>query len=257
MDRLKETAATQKRKRIYDTTSPFLCQYLVNWIVISYIELMNAVGLALSFFFIITLLLVGWFFYRYKFFSKESWRKFIHIGVSSWWFILILTIDNLFVALIGPLLFVVVNSVFVTKGWVDLIGIGDKKRNLGLIYFPITLVVMVYLGYSNLVPLWACGMGWFAMGYGDGLAALFGRKYGKRKFLASNTVLGSTVMFVSTFCVIALFTYFYELGSPFSFKTVAIAVVATAVEALTPWGLDNLTVPFVTMATGWLLLGIL
>jgi phytol kinase len=255
MDRLKETAATQKRKRIHDTTSPFLCQYLVNWIVISYIELMNAVGLTLSFFFIIALLLVGWFFYRCKFFSKESWRKFIHIGVSSWWFILIFTIDNLFFALIGPVLFVVVNSVFVTKGWVDLIGIGDKKRNLGLIYFPITLVIMVFLGYSNLVPLWACGIGWFAMGYGDGLAALFGRKYGKRKFFRDKTVLGSSMMFVSTFCVVALFTHFYKLGSSFSLITVTIAVVATAVEAITPWNLDNLTVPFVTMATGWFLLG--
>ena len=85
------------------------------------------------------------------------------------------------------------------------------------------------------------------MGYGDGLAALVGSKFKSKKFVLfgnEKTVLGSITMFIASFIAISIlsmcFNQFSIIGVLF------ISVIATLIEAISPYGLDNITVPILT-----------
>ena len=94
------------------------------------------------------------------------------------------------------------------------------------------------------------------MSYGDGLASLLGIRYGRRKYRVfgeTRSYVGSCAMFVFTFVLMIVALLFYQI--PLSLQTVlflaGISLVASIVEGLTPKGLDNLSVPFVTVLLYW------
>lgn len=141
----------------------------------------NILGLALSFSFLALIILVGIILKRYASISSEAMRKFVHIGVSNWWFIEVQFFTSLSFAVTGPILFIILNSLFTFLDWGKSLGMDDKRRNYGLIYFPVTLLLLVILQYQGVVSTLVCSIAVFVMGYGDGLAALVGSKWGKKK----------------------------------------------------------------------------
>jgi phytol kinase len=237
-----------------------VCQYLEKRHNLPYIVAMNNLALILSLVFIGTIIGIGMLLSKSDRFSAEFVRKFVHIGVSNWWFILIASFDSLTYALVGPVLFILVNGIAVVTGAAKVLGISDKRRNLGLVYFPISLLLLVVAGYTNTIPMWACGMGALAMGYGDGLAAMIGKHWESKKIRGDKSLLGTIVMFVVTVLVVIGFSVGYSLPSVWSFtwwiSIVIISGVAALLEAYTPHGLDNLTVPLGTTLIAFLLLGV-
>ena len=221
---------------------------------------MNIIGLVLSLVFVGVIIVIGFLLSKSGRHTPEFVRKFIHIGVSNWWFILILSFDTLGMALVGPVLFIIMNGAAVATGFANRLGISDRRRNLGLVYFPISLLVFVLLGYTDTVPLWACGMGALTMGYGDGLAAILGKRFGKRKIMGDKSVVGTMVMFVVTILVVTGFSIGYSLpgtwGAGWWLSLIVIGVVASLLEAYTPHGLDNLTVPIGTALIAFFLLAV-
>ena len=219
---------------------------------------MDIVGLALSFLFIIIVLTSGALLAKSNRFSKEFIRKFVHISVSNWWFILIATIEKVSYALVGPILFIVVNTFFVVTKLTKTIGIDDEKRNLGLIFFPLSLLILVGGSYLSYFPIWASGIGWIVMGYGDGLAALIGKKYGKISFGHNKSLLGSLIVLVVSMVTVILFNLGYNLqplSVNFLARTLFISIVAMLIEAFTPNGLDNFTLPIGLMLLASYFLG--
>lgn len=220
---------------------------------------MDVQGLVLSFTLILSIVAVGILFSLSKLFSTEFSRKFIHIGVSNWWFILITYFESLHYALIGPLFFILANTVLVYTKLATTLGISEKRRNMGLIYYPISLTILVLLGFKGVFPLWACGIGVIVMGYGDGLAAVIGVKWGKRKIWGRKTQLGTIVMAVVTFIILILFSVCYNLRGvwsfPWWFSITLIALTVALTETYTPYGLDNISVPLVATLLSYLLLG--
>jgi phytol kinase len=196
-----------------------------------------------------------------KKFSPEVVRKFIHIAVSNWWIILLYFFDNLAFALIGPISFVLINSIAVFSGVANFLGVHDIKRNLGLIYFPISLMILVILCYTNILPVWAGTIGVFAMGYGDGLAALLGHAYGKKKIWKQKSLLGSIVMCITTFIVIIIVGLLYHLiqdsVTSYILISILLSAVITLIELFTPSGLDNISVPLSAALLATLFLGVL
>jgi phytol kinase len=102
-------------------------------------------------------------------------------------------------------------------------------------------------------------MGILAMSYGDGLASLIGIKYGTRKYTVfkdTKSYVGSLTMFLCTFLLLVIAVVFY--AQPLTIRAVAyllcMAGVATVVEGITPFGLDNLSVPFVAAVMYWFFL---
>ena len=223
---------------------------------------MNIIGLVASFGFIGLIIGIALLLSRNKNVKPEFVRKFIHVGVSNWWFLLLWGFDNLWLALIGPVFFIVGNSVAVFTGAADVLGISDRRRNYGLIYYPVSLCILVLVGFLGIIPLWACGMGTLAMGYGDGFAAVLGKRWGRWKIngkAGSKTLVGTVVMFIISLGVVIGFSIGYQFESLWTLSwwigVVATALVAAALEAFTPLGLDNLTVPLGTALVASLVLG--
>ncbi|MCR5731513.1 MAG: hypothetical protein K6G51_01025 [Sphaerochaetaceae bacterium] len=207
-------------------------------------------GLILSLVFLVAIIALGFLAKLSGRFSPESVRKIIHIGVSNWILISAKYLSTFWVTLLGPILFTLLNTLFVYSGASKVLGMGDRKRDNGLIYFPISIIVLYLLKYSNVIALEDVVLGVLVMGYGDGLAALIGKKFGSHKFSlmkANKSVEGCLVMFVVT-CILTLVIKNTELS-----KVLIIAIVATLLEAITPLGFDNITVPIITGLLGGLI----
>ncbi len=207
----------------------------------------NIVGLIASFAFLGIVIVFAFVLGKKTTISSETMRKIIHIGVSNWWFLEISLFTTLSYAIVGPIFFIISNTLFTFLDWGRFIGMSDRKRNYGLIYFPVTLLLLVILQYQGILPSIACTIGVLVMGYGDGLATLIGRKWGKRKLRipsGGKTWLGTLVMFVVSFLItfFALMIISLSVGSALGIALL-VGVVAAFVEAVTPLGLDNLTVP--------------
>ena len=182
-------------------------------------------------------------------------RKVIHIGVSHWWLIAMALISDPWVASIGPATFIVINAIALRKHMLPAMDEGADSRNAGTVYFPISLLVLVNLCWRGLLPLWVGGAAVLVLGWGDGLAALVGERFrnpgfsfwGRRKSLA-----GTSVMFAASFIVVLGFTLLFDTVRPGLVPALgtaaAVAGVATIVEAVTPLGIDNLTVPLAVVA---------
>lgn len=210
----------------------------------------NVLALVYSFAFIIAVIALAFVLYRTIHLSSESVRKIIHIGVSNWVFILVWCFDDVRFAVVGPVAFIILNAIFVHSGAAGLLGMGDRRRDNGLVYFPFSLLVMTLLYYRGLIQAHDVIAATLVMGYGDGLAALVGSKIGRHRYSvlnASKSWEGTAVMLIVSIAVIAIFTPYPAL------KVLVMAVVATLFEALTPLGLDNITVPLLTALSGALI----
>ena len=209
----------------------------------------NVRSLLISVVFVMTTVGMAFLMYRIFHFKGETVRKFIHITVSNWVFILIYGFDTLSYAVTGPILFIMINTAFVYGGFGEYLGMGDRKRDNGLIYFPITLLILTLCCYRGIISSSSVILGVLAMGYGDGLAALIGSRVGRHKyraFGATKSYEGSAVMVITVFIIAVLLGYPVWAG-------LIIAFVSALLESVTPLGLDNLTVPIITALLGELL----
>ena len=180
-------------------------------------------------------------------------RKLIHVGVSHWWLIAMRFHTSTAFALVGPVSFVLINALVYRYHLLSAMEEPDHRRNLGTIYFPISLIVLVMLSFTGPMPKYVGGIGVLVMGYGDGLASIIGTRFGSRRiplFGGSKSVAGTLAMGLVSACVVAIFVgRFHAHGGDPGFlllSAVSTALVATALELGTPFGMDNLTVPIGT-----------
>lgn len=185
--------------------------------------------------------------------DAEFTRKVVHIGVGMWaWGTVALFQDKWF-ASIPPAAFIVLNTISYRRGLFAAMESKDRS-NLGTIYFPVAFVAIILLFWDThkmLIPLLLMPMTW-----GDALAAVVGRRFGKHTytiFRATRSIEGSAVMF--SISLLSVFAAGLVIGLPVaSAITLALlsASLCTITEALSPWGLDNLIVP-ATSVLAWLL----
>ncbi len=111
---------------------------------------------------------------------------------------------------------------------------------LGLFYYSIAWTVLAFFLFERRD---AISMGIVAMSYGDGFASLIGTKYGKRGFSifgATKSLEGSFAMFLASVAMFAVIQLYY--AGKLSLVILPLAIIATIIEAITPKGLDNLSV---------------
>ena len=218
---------------------------------------MNLAGLLISYAFIISVLLLVNLSAKKNIVKQNVARKIIHIGVCHWWLIAFTMMDSMIWALIGPVSFIIINFLIARY---DLIpGMNSSNgRNYGTVYFPVTLVLLVLAVYQLGVSPFIAGIGVMIMGWGDGMASLIGENlkspdihiWGNRKSLA-----GSLSMLVFSFAVAVAGLLWGGFGSLSFILAAAIAAAAcgTFFELVTPFGLDNITVPVaVTILLNWM-----
>jgi phytol kinase len=188
---------------------------------------------------------------RWRGYSSNFTRKIIHIGVGmmSWGLIYLFT---------SPWPFIIVCLLFAVLLYLDYKFVffpamaSADKSNKGTIYFPLAAAAVVYVFWTQ-PPLMVAAL--MPLTWGDGLAPVVGRAYGRRAyFVASHmrTVEGSMGFFVFGF----LFTWlalWVMPGPPTITMATAllpalvITLCTTVVEAVSVWGIDNLTITAVAI----------
>jgi phytol kinase len=186
---------------------------------------------------------------KWRGYSVEFTRKFIHIAVGMWAYGAVLLFERRTFAIIPPLAFVAINALSYWRGTFKAMETGEKE-NLGTIYFPISFAALVWLLWDRPHLLVASLM---PMTWGDALAAVVGRRIGRRRYTvagSTRSLEGSAVMLLAGW-VATLVPLVLLAPAPMSLAAAAgtaavTALVATVVEAVSPWGIDNLTVPAVS-----------
>ncbi|HHY36901.1 MAG TPA: phosphatidate cytidylyltransferase [Firmicutes bacterium] len=215
----------------------------------------NVLGLLASYGFVFGILLLGEGIRKVWRLSPEFTRKFVHIGVGNWYILALLFFTNKVFALIPPLTFIVLN--YASYRWKIFKAMELPERgNLGTVYFPISLSILVWLTWDTAPYLG--GVGIMAMTWGDGFAAIVGQNWGRRVYSVfgnRKSIEGSLAMFFFSFLAIALFLNAF---SPLPFATavlqaILLAGVAAGVEALSGAGLDNILVPLLTSGAAFIL----
>ena len=179
---------------------------------------------------------------------SEVARKIVHIGVSNWFFIYAHVFEDDIWPIVGLASFAVINAVLnVSGGLSKIMAQESTKRNWGLVQYPISIILLILIKRSGFGDMAAFGCAVLGMGYGDGLASLVGRHVRSPKLWkdSKKTVAGSVTMAVVTFAVVLIMKTAYgnaEIATALLSAAVC-SVAATLVEAVTPFGLDNISVP--------------
>lgn len=200
--------------------------------------------------------IILWIAIKLEHLPKEFSRTFVHIMVSNWWIIATLYIHDFYLALSVPLVFIVFNALNIKFNWIPCINSKLRYGNWGTVYYALTVALLTWLTFSNPDLQVIGGVGILAMGYGDGFAAILGQRFGKHTFTifkGTKSLEGSLAMFMTTLIVLIL--YIYNVSTlPSLLCLISLAFVATLVEAISPFGLDNIFVPLITSLLYFILL---
>ncbi|MCF0147551.1 MAG: phosphatidate cytidylyltransferase [Clostridium sp.] len=216
----------------------------------------NLMGIIISILFVFLIIGASSSLTKFNLLSNEGSRKFIHIGVSNWWIIAMIFFDNNIYAAIVPALFVIINYISYKKQVFKAMERDGSKNDLGTVYFAVSLLILALITFRNIEYSYIGALGILIMGYGDGLAAVIGVKYGKHTFEVlgnKRSLEGSLAMFIFSFVVSVIILYIFSGTNVFLYSLI-IAIVSTGLEALSPYGLDNLTVPLGTSLFYYLLI---
>ena len=192
---------------------------------------------ALSYGFVGAILALASLLEKTRVLSGEHARKFIHVGVAHWFLIAVFTFDDALRASIVPASFILINFLSYRFKLVKAMEREEPSSgDLGTVYYALSLTIITYLSFAYDTPL----VGLFAvlgMGYGDGLGAIIGKRFGAAALYHSKTLAGSLAMLGATLGVgLAIFQGQMII-------LMFIAMMATLVELFTPKGFDNLSVP--------------
>lgn len=209
-------------------------------------------GVALVYIYVATLLIITEIFLK-KWPSIS--RKVLHITVGNIAFLLPIFETDWVMAFIAAAPFIPLT--FLMSPHTPIKSLRGKTsaagHGMGLVYYVITWTILAYVFFDNMVVI---AVAIFAMSYGDGFASVIGLKFGKKKFNVcgdEKSYIGSMAMFAFTFImtIVAMLFYNIEITSFLIGVLLFIALVAAIVEAITPRGLDNLTVPFACVLIYW------
>lgn len=203
-------------------------------------------GILLGTLYIVALLGVAEGLRKWRGYGSDFTRKIVHIGVGmmNWWIVYLFDTPWPFIALC--VVFVLINFLDWRYGLFAAMTSSDRS-NLGTVYFPLASAVVAYFLWS-FPPLFVAAM--MSLTWGDGLAAVIGRRYGRRFYRSgavTKSLEGSAAFFVAGFLATWLALWILP-GEPDISPLAALApaglavALATILEAVTRWGLDNLTV---------------
>lgn len=217
------------------------------------------VGILLSYLYVFTIIGIATLLQKQRLLSNEGSRKFIHILLSNWWILAMALFKSNVAAAIGPFTFVIINYLSYKKKWFGAMEREGGKEDLGTVYYAISLLILSLITFSPLSYPAIGALGILIMGYGDGMAAIVGKRYGKRKFRiqgSEKSLEGSLTMFIVSFFTAYIVLSFFHVPGILLYS-ILIAFFASIVEAITPHGLDNLTVPLGTSFFYWILIKII
>lgn len=175
--------------------------------------------------------------------QPETIRKWIHIAVGHWVFLALAWMEHWYVAITPLLFFTLINLVTLKRGTGRMNQV--ERVSYGTVYYPIALALLVLFFFEQ-EPM-ALVAGSMVLAWGDGLAALVGKRFGKTFYTRGKirrSFEGSIAMFLASFLVLTVTFLFYEepiwLAVSYGFL---LANIATLIEAVSYRDTDNLLIP--------------
>lgn len=175
--------------------------------------------------------------------AKEAFRKLIHIlgsltpflaSISSAGLVILsLSIITVLYSISELLRLMGYNIYIISR----IVSFANRKRDekrfsLGPVTLSLGIIISLYF-----FPLYIATISIFALSFGDGLASLIGRMFGKKKCIfRCKTCVGSLTCFVATLIAVFLFTHLFIFS-------IVIALITTIVELLPLKDLDNIAIP--------------
>ncbi len=184
--------------------------------------------------------------------SPEFTRKLVHISVGILIFFAPLIFTVALPAIVLAVIFIVVNFVAIKRGLLKGMH-GTGRATYGTVFYPLAFLVLVLLFWYR-APL-VLSLSILVLALADAGAAIVGGSYRSpteyRLTSDKKSVEGSMAMFVITFVTIyvGLLQFGLEEHRVFEYAFLVsgiTALTATAWEAISARGLDNLTVPLAT-----------
>lgn len=205
------------------------------------------------------ILLIAWVTNRFVNSDTELLRKIVHIGTGNvilFAWLLDMPASVGITASILASAVTLLSYVFPILPAINSVG----RQSLGTFFYAVSIGVLVAC-FWHLQQEQYAAIGILIMAWGDGLAALIGQRFGKHKyqvFGAQKSWEGSLTMAIVSYIVCSLILVF-TLGNVWQtwLVSLAVAVVATGLEAFSLLGVDNLTVPLGSAAFAFVLIQLL
>lgn len=192
---------------------------------------------------------------RYLSADSEILRKVIHIGTGNvillaWW----LHIP----AWVGISASILASAVTLLSYKLPILpGINSiGRQSLGTFFYAVSIGLLIAWFWPVQQPHYAV-LGILVMTWGDGLAAVIGQRFGKHPYTIwgmNKSWEGSLTMALVSYIVSSLI-FLGVQGNVWQtwVVPVAVALVATGLEAFSKFGIDNLTVPLGSAAIAFVL----
>ena len=204
---------------------------------------------------IVIILLIAVLCKRYFPKKEELSRKIIHIGTGP--VILLAWLFDIPKNIAFSTALLITISLGVNYQYRLLPAIEDvERKSFGTIAYGISITLLLLLFWPRYAS--SISIGVLAMAFGDGLAGLLGRSINSPKWL----ILGQTKSIVGTLTmgsVVAITTSIISSTNNLGIQPLEILVIsliATFLEQISPWGIDNLTVPIGVTCIGIWLIGV-
>lgn len=209
------------------------------------------IGFLISFVYIFGLIGAAEGLRRWRGFSSDFTRKVIHIGVGMLAWALPFLFSEPWLFILACLGFMILNLLDWRYGFFAAMS-SSSRGNLGTVYFPLAAAVVAYVFWDN-PPIMVAAL--MPLTWGDGLAPASGKLYGRHTYqihTSTRTVEGSIGFFVAAFLATWLALWIVpglpELTAVEALlPALTVSLVTTLVEAVSIWGLDNLTITAAAM----------
>ncbi len=219
------------------------------------ITILDIVGLAGLFAFVLAILSLAEILKRKNLVSGSTTRKIVHLGVGNIALLMPFIFSNVWFALIGPVFFIFFTYFTCPGSPIEkfkLKGV-EEGHTYGTVFYAISLTILVALFFDpdtynqrNIILLGS----FMPLVWGDGISAVIGSKFGHDKaysiFGGTKTLLGSWAAAFATFGAVSISCLILKQTLVVSIYIGLLTGFLTAiVEALTPKGYDNLSIPAV------------
>ena len=192
-----------------------------------------------------TIVLISELLHRYTDTTPEQVRKVVHIGTGN---VIILAWLLDLPAWVGIISGVLAGIVTLISYRLPILpGVNSVgRKSLGTFFYAVSIGILTAIFWNLHLPYYGV-IGILIMAWGDGLAAIIGQRFGKHPY----TVFGNTkswegtlTMLVVSYAIVSIVLLTVN-GNIWQTWVVGIpvAIVATGIESIAQWGLDNLTVP--------------
>jgi phytol kinase len=177
--------------------------------------------------------------------DSEFTRKFFHIGsgqviLFAWW--LAIPAWMISIAAILASIIAIVSYFFPILPSINSVG----RKSWGTFFYAVSIGILGSWFFWQQLPYYAV-VGILIMAWGDGLAAMIGQRFGRHGYQVwgmQKSWEGSFAMLGASFLVaVIILGSVYGLFWQVLLVGFCVAIAATALEAFSKFGIDNITVP--------------